>query len=278
MARQNESRSKTDGAPKKTLVVRELSPESILFFRDQLRAARDAAIRNSEDYHDALFAIERLGQYVCPEGNGLGQYLTPIQRALDISSDEFEPLYTAVAHARNDALHQGAFARHLTANAIRLLIKLEGFLMTKYEKVTGQALTIEHYMVRNPVCAESWMPVSFVRQLLLANSFSSIPVLVGNEWRFLFDVDLVNYAQGKTGNARKERLAKSIADACATGLRLVEARLVSKEMKVTEFLALEESRSVEKYPVLVVRKMADGEVQGTSCPHLVGILSAFDLL
>jgi hypothetical protein len=41
----------------------------------------------------------------------------------------FAALYDLVRFARNDALHEGAFARHLTSHAIELTIILEDALM-----------------------------------------------------------------------------------------------------------------------------------------------------
>ena len=40
---------------------------------------------------------------------------------------------------------------------------------------------IGDYMVPNPVCASDWQPVGFVRQMMLANSFSYIPVCTGKK-------------------------------------------------------------------------------------------------
>jgi len=73
------------------------------------------------------------------------QYYTP-----------FHILYESVRAARNDALHQGAFARHLTVHAIQLAIVLEDALM---QNLT----TVGDYMVQNPVYAATWQPVGFIR-------------------------------------------------------------------------------------------------------------------
>ena len=45
----------------------------------------------------------------------------------------FSRLYDLVQDARNDALHQGAFARHLTIHAIGLALILEDALRSSEE-------------------------------------------------------------------------------------------------------------------------------------------------
>ena len=67
---------------------------------------------------------------------------------------------------RNDALHQGAFARHLTKHAIELAIVLEDVLSNDLDPV------VTDFMLRNPVCGEPWQPIAFLRQQMLANSYS----------------------------------------------------------------------------------------------------------
>ena len=69
---------------------------------------------------------------------------------------------------RNDALHQGACARHLANHAVQLALVLEDALMPSEPKVSD-------FMVRDAICAAHWQPISFVRQQMLANSFSYLP-------------------------------------------------------------------------------------------------------
>ena len=78
----------------------------------------------------------------------------------------------------NDALHQGAFARHLTIHAIDLALILEDALRSFEEP------RVSDYMVRNPLFAELWQPIGFIRQQMLANSFSFLPVLKGKNCSF----------------------------------------------------------------------------------------------
>jgi len=62
---------------------------------------------------------------------------------------------------------------HLTTNAVELSIVLEEAIMNGYDRVGD-------FMVRNTVCAYLWQPLSFIRQTMLANSFSYLPVPTGD--------------------------------------------------------------------------------------------------
>ena len=114
-------------------------------------------------------------------------------------------LYDLVKDARNDALHQGAFARHLTSHAIELALVLEDALRRRLDSpVVGD------YMVRNHVCAELWQPISFIRQQMLANSFSFLPVKSsGRDWCLISDLDIATYL-GPDALKRKPRLAQTL--------------------------------------------------------------------
>jgi hypothetical protein len=81
----------------------------------------------------------------------------------------FDDLYDQIREARNSAFHEGAFARHLTSHAVLISIILEAALMDGRNRIGD-------YMVRMPVCACMWHPLSFIRQTMLANSFSYLPV------------------------------------------------------------------------------------------------------
>lgn len=48
-----------------------LTREAAIYFRDALRDARAGALRDAEGYSAILFAIERFGQYLHPEGRSL---------------------------------------------------------------------------------------------------------------------------------------------------------------------------------------------------------------
>ena len=84
-------------------------------------------------------------------------------------------------------MHQGAFARHLTVHAIELAIVLEDALTQLKNPM------VSNFMVRNPVCAEMWQPVGLIRQQMLVNSYSYLPVLRENHWYLISDADIAMY-------------------------------------------------------------------------------------
>lgn len=151
-------------------------------FRNELRDARAVALRDAEGFDSILFAIERLGSFLLERIEALGEYqsvlirlaqkspLSHLPRPLHGWSPPFNRLLGQLVEARNDALHQGAFARHLTSHAMDVSLILEDALMDGSNKVGD-------YMVRNVITAALWQPLSFVRQQMLANSFSFLPVI-----------------------------------------------------------------------------------------------------
>ncbi len=153
------------------LNVNPLAHDAAIYFRNQLRGARALALRDAEAFDELLFSVERLGSALTNTIGALGhsKYQSAIAEvarqsplAEEIPSQwreyhtPFHILYESVRAARNDALHQGAFARHLTVHAIQLAIVLEDALM---QNLT----TVGDYMVQNPVYAATWQPVGFIR-------------------------------------------------------------------------------------------------------------------
>jgi CBS domain-containing protein len=171
----------------------------------------------------------------------------------------FSLLYGMVKEARNDALHIGASARHLTTHAIELALILEDAL-----RMCEEGKNICDYMIRDPVCARLWQPISFVRQRMLTNSFSYLPVEdEGGQWCLISDLQVAKYLQNNTNNERKRRLASPLGE--ATGIELLPATCLDDRTPINS--ALED---FDGQPILVFRDNAKAE--------LVGILTAFDLL
>jgi hypothetical protein len=166
-----------------------LSRAAKIAFADQLRLARHSALGDAEGFDPIIHTVERLGSYLTKEifgDRGKNGNLADYRDALaSLASNSclacvpahqqlltpFDRLYEFVRMARNDAMHQGAFARHLTVHAIELAIILEDAL-TQFKNPI-----VSDFMVRNPVCAEAWQPIGFIRQQMLANSYSFLPLL-----------------------------------------------------------------------------------------------------
>ena len=172
---------------------------------------------------------------------------------------KFLTIYELVRDARNDGLHQGAFARHLTNSVIQLALILEDALMSK-------ASTVGEFMVREPLCASFWQPLSFIRQQMLKNSYSYLPLLPENEgqpsWSLVSDYHVAQYL--RQGD-RKARLAKTLKSAKTDGLELEPADTCFENTSVVD--ALEKSKGK---PLIVIDKEHPG--------RLVGIVTSFDFL
>lgn len=250
-----------------------MSSEEFIYLRDQIREARAATLKDAEAFTEALFAVERLGSYLCRVIGTLGTYkgeicklagASPLAEEIPVAHPQqhvyFSRLYEMVMQARNDALHQGAYARHLTSQVIELTIVLEDALMTSF-------LTVSEYMVRNPVSASLWQPLSFIRQQMLVNSFSFLPVIdLSGVWCFISDLELARYLRVKAG-ARRIRLAETLEAAVSSGgIDLLQAETVGPNENVETVAA-----RLGQAPLLVT---AGGQLKR----DLVGIITAFDLL
>ena len=120
-----------------------ITREPAIAFANQLRSARLAALGDAEAFDGIIHVVERLGSYLSKERLGdKGEYgslnkytseLTDLAASSGMAMETpdqfrnlltpFGTLYDLVTVARNDALHQGAFARHLTGHAIELYVR-----------------------------------------------------------------------------------------------------------------------------------------------------------
>ncbi|WP_186061901.1 hypothetical protein [Burkholderia gladioli] len=164
--------------------LRPLSAGERVHYRDELRAARYAALADSESFTEICFVIEALGLRL---------------------------------FGRQDAMHTGAYARHATEAAIELCIGLEEALMMNSKLEVGDV------MVKSPITVDPWQPVAHARQLMLMHSFSFLPVNLGNSWRLISELGLARYLNVSV-NQKAERLGKSIADANSEGMELKDVR------------------------------------------------------
>ena len=123
------------------------------------------------------------------------------------------------------------------------------------------AKLIIDFVVRDPVCAEPWQPVALVRQQMLLNSFSYLPVQIRGEWKLISDHAIASYLV--LADDRRQALTQRIEAAHdANCLSLEDVAVLSAEATVRD--AVEQGRGK---PVLVV----DGS-------RLLGIATPFDLL
>jgi hypothetical protein len=265
-----------------TFHMPDLSRESALTFSNQLRAVRLDALRDAEGFGGIVHAVERIGSYLAKEQLGdlgkpgnLGKYEQAISEFVANSGLEptdpdkqsrailmpFQALYHSVRIARNDAVHQGAFARHLTEHAIQLAIILEDSLKPFLDPIASD------FMVRNPDCAELWHPLAFLRQQMLANSYTYLPVWNSGRWQLVSDSALARFlGPEREGVNRRKLLAMRLADATASSLQLENAKLADETTTIEEAL-----KYLNDAPVLLIPSP-------THSDRLVGLMTAFDLL
>jgi hypothetical protein len=261
----------TDSGPPE-FSIPSMDRNAVIAFSGQLRGAREDALRDSEAFDGIIHVVERLGSLLNEEIGALGRYKDKI---LDCASNSalaedipdqwpdvhipFSLLYDLVRNARNDALHQGAFARRLTRHAIELSLVLEDAL-----RRSSDHPVVSDYMVRNPTCAELWQPISFIRHQMLANSFSFLPVKSAAEWCLISDSEIATYL-GTDTSERRKRLAHTLN---ASRIPLQPAKSCAADTPLDDALRILDN---SPRPLLVCRR--EGEQQA-----LVGIVAPFDLL
>jgi predicted transcriptional regulator len=241
------------------------------FFRDELRSARGLALADAEGFHTVLRVVELLGQRLHGRIAGLGKYKPAL---LNLARDTplgvelpsrwpgyhtaFDALFDEMRQARNDAVHQGAYARTLTDHAVELSILLEVALMTN-------ASTVSQFMVRNVVSTKPWQPISYVRQQMLTHAFSYLPIWHSGAWKLLPEFSIARLLRSAPAD-RGRHLAAPVSDAVSEGkLELLEVAQVHPETPIGDIIHL-----IAAQPVLVVER---------DRPHeLVGLLTASDVL
>lgn len=232
----------------------------------RLRESRGLILRDAEAFHEAATSLEYIGQIITGElRNGMGRYVNDLVELASSSAtcteDNSARLFEVVREARNMAVHEGAWARHLGSRLIDTFLILEESIITKMKR-------IEDLMVRDPVVAEDWQMVSHVRRVLLANSFSQVPIFTGNAWRLISDAALVRFIKSSnTPPTRKEKLEIAIGEAIGEQkIKTTEAVCCAPDEDIDMLI----SRGIEQ-PVLVIEEIAGKQ-------RLVGIVTPFDLL
>ena len=261
----------------------QISKEAMLGFRDDLRKARGQAYANSEGFQSILFAVERLGSALIGEARTLGSYKGEISKLVEISAiayhipskPEFRFLFTPfcilyklVSESRNDALHQGAYARHLTSHCVELSLILEDALT-----MTIDAETVSDFMIKDIVYAELWHPLAYIRQIMLANSFSYLPFLFSKnkskddeQFYLISDQDLAKFLRG-AGSKRNSRLGMTLETAIDNNhINLSEAKTILHSACLESIYQEPDSKFF-----VVVRDL-------TNINSSVGLITPFDIL
>lgn len=263
----------TDSLEKKEI----LNYEQRIYIRDLFRDARAKALSNSENYGDLLFALEKLGNCLRGETSAIGalsrykdkiiEFASKSSLAYEVPNDTpefhtvFSSLYDYVNDARNSVMHEGAFARHLTQHGIEISIILEDALMDEV-----QEKRIKDFMIRNPVTASPWQPISFIRQNMLANSFSYLPVYHEGNWQLISDLTITKYLLGFERGEKRKRLSRKLGDALELGqIELLLTKTLNAEISIRHLI----ENDWNGLPICVVSETSK---------EFVGILTPFDLL
>ena len=238
-----------------------LSEEQKQFYRDQLRLARDTALADAEGFMAVIHTLELMGQQLTGSVAGLSSLSRKIVSKYPAYHTKFSVLYEELRRARNAAVHQGAYARILTAHAVDITIILEDALMSEFSKVS-------QFMVRDVVEAKPWYPISYVRQQMLKHGFSYLPIWFENEkkWKLISDYSVAKYLRGRSNKERDKRLATKIEDAVKTpDLCVLKAEIACVEAPISEVL-----KRMNERPLLVVNHGREDV--------LAGILTSSDIL
>ena len=261
-----------------------MKPESALTFRDAFREARLKVLANAENYQELLFVLERLGTHLAGKKVSLAcarQYIMNLVKqhgALhgkpaapctgELCASE---LYELIRCARNDAMHEGTFARNLAVHLVQLSVILEDALVNK-----AAARQAKHYMMRNPITAEAWEPIAFVRQKMMTHSFSHLPARIDGTWKIVSDHGIAVYLWQRDGDGSMKRKLQRRLD-CAVkhhGLKTRCAIVVKPDADVVCDVVKKYKKRIRwGDPVLV-----GAEIEGVGEETLLGILTPFDLL
>ena len=261
-----------------------MTPESALTFRNAFREARLKVLANAENYQELLFVLERLTTHLLGKERSLGDCenrrrildfvakhgaLQGKPAAADMGELCATELYDLVRHARNDAMHEGAVARNLAVHLVQLSVILEDALVNK-----ADGRKAKHYMMGQPVTAEPWEPIAFVRQKMLAHSFSHLPVRIDDCWKIVSDHGIAMYLWEPDGSSDvKNKLQQRLDCAMKGTLKARCAIVVKPEALVGEVVRNHEEDIRRGDPILV-----EAEIKGEDEKTLLGILTPFDLL
>lgn len=229
------------------------------------RDGRALILRDAESFHEAVTTLEQIGQILSGKiRNGLGRYRDVLLELMEMSGqdriDENERLFDVVKDARNMAVHEGSFARHLSSRLIDLFLILEEAIMTKLQRV-------EDIMVRNPVVAETWQMVANARRDLLANSFSFLPILHNGKWQLIADSEVMRFLRNPSDLSKNDRLSMSLdVTIKEESIRLISAKTCAPSDTIVYLTEI-----IESFPVLIIKEFDGG-------PKLLGIVTPFDLL
>lgn len=233
----------------------------------QVREARALLLRDAEGFDLAAGVLEHVGQqYGRSVKTSLAKHKPALMNLIHLGApqhhDEANRLFEVVREARNTAIHDGAWVRHLGLRLAELFLFIETAILS-------HMTLVKDMMVTGPTTAQPWQQLADVRRTLLLNSFSYLPVLMAAPtagWHLIADHELVRFLANASGDTRRDLLSKSVTEAVGAGLTLIKAEPISEDQTIASI----RTGSLTT-PLLVVRSTKHDD-------QLVGIITAFDLL
>ncbi len=240
-----------------------------------LREARELALKDSENFDALVHAFERIGSMEKGRlSSGLGEYekellniakTSPLGCELPRKWPHFHidacTLFELVRNQRNAAMHQGSVARNLVRHAIEFCLILEHALTRDMKKASD-------YMVRDICYAEVDQPISYVRQRMLVNAFSYLPVRRADDTiEFLSDAALAKWLRPMRWELQAQVLAKTFGEVLSSSAppALIPATILPADTPLEKLVP-----NLDHAPMLLHGPDREKDI--------VGLISAFDLI
>ncbi|WP_144011995.1 CBS domain-containing protein [Deinococcus sp. LM3] len=236
-----------------------LEEEEASYFLRVLRDARYAALADAENFRSVCFALEELGMRLRGENlRSLRKYKTILQDIVPTKlKNEYSEIFDLVVSARNEAAHRGIFARNLASKSIRLSIIVEAGLQSMTTKV-------KHIMSQNVIFAEKFYSLAKVREIMLENSFSYVPISLEDKYYLIPDFLIAQLWHDKKSTDKLKYNTK------------IDDILDKKDLLKPIELLSNAKKSAALNPLLQAPALV---FNGTHAERVVvGILSPFDLL
>lgn len=250
----------TPKAPASTanwLTVQSLGPDERRHYLRALSRARYEVLSDSESLLSICHVLEELGRRITgTRSEGLGQYVDAlVSWVTPERTDRCARHLERVRQARNDAAHQGIYARNAALKAVLVCLDLE-------EVIRQTMAVVEDIMVGGVVVAKPFMTLAKVREEMLVSSFSYLPVEWDGQWFLIADYHLATLWHRLTRKARESQLlTEFLPPDAADRLALIPAPRLPASTPLEDLV-------VGPLPALI---QDDHE-------NVIGILSAFDWL
>lgn len=245
-------------------------------YLELLREAREIAQKDSENFGALIHAFERIGAMEKGQiGGGLGNYQ---RKLLSIASgsplckgqsqyfhSSAAKLFTLIQRQRNAAMHQGFVARNLVRHSVEFALILEHAI-----KNMKNVTTVADLMIRDVCYADIDHPMSYIRQRMLVNAFSFLPVIIADgSVKMLSDAALAKWLRQMSWDHQKLALVRTLKHEITSSsptLVLSKPILLPFQTPIAEVVTKFENSK----PILLH--------EPNNNTKIVGLISAFDLL